>query len=146
MSSAETASQETSSPSSIGLLPAPPDAATKHLEVGSNQKVLLDELGPMVVNSNGTLSRIASKSDLRNSTILSTRGPWTDHDRLFRRQHTLFLSYQLELSHILDWSTMTEAEQNRTLRVLGSRNQLRLAARADADASHSTEAQCTQSV
>ncbi|KAJ3878556.1 hypothetical protein F5051DRAFT_227357 [Lentinula edodes] len=104
MSSAETASQETSSPSSIGLLPAPPDAATKHLEVGSNQKVLLDELGPMVVNSNGTLSRIAN------------------------------------------WSTMTEAEQKRTLRVLGSRNQLRLAARADADASHSTEAQCTQSV
>ncbi|KAJ4467597.1 hypothetical protein C8R41DRAFT_925687 [Lentinula lateritia] len=93
MSSAETALQETSSSSSIGLLSAPLDAATKNLEVGSSQKVLLDELGPMVVNSNGTLSRIASKSALRNSTTLSTRVPWTDHYRLFRRQHTLFLSY-----------------------------------------------------
>ncbi|KAH7872642.1 uncharacterized protein C8R40DRAFT_1173393 [Lentinula edodes] len=115
MSSAETASQNTSPPSSTGLLPAPPDAATKNLEVGSGQKVLLDELGPMVVNSNGTLSRIASKStdssDLRDTTTSSTH-----------------------------WSTMTEAEQKRTLRVLGSRNQLRLAAKSDADATHILEA------
>ncbi|KAJ3715688.1 hypothetical protein C8R42DRAFT_679963 [Lentinula raphanica] len=86
MSSAETSSGEAPS-NSIGLLPAPEsDASTKQLDVGSGQKVLLDELGPMVVNSDGTLSRIAN------------------------------------------WSNMTEAEQKRTLRVLGSRNQLRLAA------------------
>ncbi|KAJ4001165.1 hypothetical protein F5050DRAFT_87722 [Lentinula boryana] len=80
MSSQETSSQETPS-TTLGLLPAPSDAPTKKLDVGSGQKTLLDELGPMVVNSDGTLSRIAN------------------------------------------WSNMTEAEQERTLRVLGSRNQ-----------------------
>ncbi|KAJ4481157.1 hypothetical protein J3R30DRAFT_3700741 [Lentinula aciculospora] len=53
-------SQESSSSSPVGLLPAPSDVATKKLDVESGQKVLLDELGPMVVNSDGTLSRIAS--------------------------------------------------------------------------------------
>ncbi|KAJ3800117.1 hypothetical protein GGU11DRAFT_774298, partial [Lentinula aff. detonsa] len=88
--SQETSSQETPS-TALGLLPAPSDAPTKKLDVGSGQKTLLDELGPMVVNSDGTLSRIAN------------------------------------------WSNMTEAEQERTLRVLGSRNRLRLAARVDAE-------------
>ncbi|KAJ3983556.1 hypothetical protein F5890DRAFT_1522375 [Lentinula detonsa] len=79
--SQETSSQETPS-TALGLLPAPSDTPTKKLDVGSgqNQKTVLDELGPMVVNSDGTLSRIAN------------------------------------------WSNMTEAEQERTLRVLGSRN------------------------
>ncbi|KAJ3727314.1 hypothetical protein DFJ43DRAFT_1086132 [Lentinula guzmanii] len=89
--SQETSSREPETPSTtqLGLLPAPSDAPTKKLDVGSGQKTLLDELGPMVVNSDGTLSRIAN------------------------------------------WSNMTEAEQERTLRVLGSRNRLRLAARID---------------
>jgi len=77
------------------LLPAPesnPDlessgtGATKlHLDSTTVQTVKLDELGPLVVNSDGTLSRIAN------------------------------------------WQNMTEAERERTLRVLSARNKARLA-------------------
>ncbi|KAF5329266.1 hypothetical protein D9619_009011 [Psilocybe cf. subviscida] len=77
-------------------LPAPdaaatsdPQSSTRTLDVsapgGIAQRITLDELGPMVVNSDGTLSRIAN------------------------------------------WAQMTEAERQRTLRVLSARNKLRLA-------------------
>ncbi|KAF9074606.1 hypothetical protein BDP27DRAFT_141641 [Rhodocollybia butyracea] len=79
-----------SSNSPLGL-PAAPASSDVKLDVDSDDKVPLDNLGPMVVNSDGTLSRIAN------------------------------------------WSTMTEAEQKRTLKVLGARNQLRLAARKEAN-------------
>ncbi|KAJ8690631.1 hypothetical protein PTI98_012042 [Pleurotus ostreatus] len=66
-------------------LPAPNDpGATTQAAVGSTA-VKLDELGPMVVNSDGTLSRIAN------------------------------------------WGSMTEAEKERTLRILLARNKVRLA-------------------
>ncbi|THV02349.1 hypothetical protein K435DRAFT_653545 [Dendrothele bispora CBS 962.96] len=64
-------------------LPAPSeaDAGTRELKVDS-EGIKLDALGPMVVNSDGTLSRIAN------------------------------------------WANMADAEKQRTLRVLGARNQL----------------------
>jgi len=73
------------SSSSIPLaLPAhDPLDSTKTLVV--NQTIKLDELGPMVINSDGTISRIAN------------------------------------------WNDMTSQEQERTMRVLGARNKLRLA-------------------
>ncbi|KDQ23784.1 hypothetical protein PLEOSDRAFT_1016984, partial [Pleurotus ostreatus PC15] len=60
-------------------LPAPNDPGATQAAVGSTA-VKLDELGPMVVNSDGTLSRIAN------------------------------------------WGSMTEAEKERTLRILLARN------------------------
>ncbi|KAK7472777.1 hypothetical protein VKT23_000885 [Stygiomarasmius scandens] len=63
-------------------LPAPSEANPGN-QVDS-ESIKLDALGPMVVNSDGTLSRIAN------------------------------------------WPNMTDAEKQRTLRVLGARNQLRL--------------------
>ncbi|KIM41939.1 hypothetical protein M413DRAFT_445140 [Hebeloma cylindrosporum] len=62
------------------------DAHAKKLDVdGPLQSIKLDELGPMVVNNDGTLSRIAN------------------------------------------WAQMTDAERERTVRVLSKRNRLRLA-------------------
>ncbi|CAO1615982.1 unnamed protein product [Parajaminaea phylloscopi] len=57
----------------------------RQLDASTGNKVALDELGPMVVNKDGTLSRIHN------------------------------------------WESMTEAERARTIRVLGARNQLRMA-------------------
>lgn len=56
---------------------------TSTLDLSQPSTVKLDSLGPMVVNSDGTLSRIQN------------------------------------------WQNMTEAERERTLRVLGKRNMLR---------------------
>ena len=56
------------------------------LDVGSGQSVKLDHLGPMVVNRDGTLSRVAN------------------------------------------WEQMADIERQNTLRILGKRNQLRMAA------------------
>ncbi|KAI9158520.1 hypothetical protein HJFPF1_06516 [Paramyrothecium foliicola] len=71
-------------------LPAPGDAAgdgVTTLDVsGGGSTVKLDGLGPLVVNENGTVSRIGN------------------------------------------WAQMTEFEQQNTLRILGKRNQARLAA------------------
>ncbi|KAL2223471.1 hypothetical protein M432DRAFT_587390 [Thermoascus aurantiacus ATCC 26904] len=67
-------------------LPAPPTDGTQQIDVsGGGGSIKLDHLGPLVVNSDGTLSRIAN------------------------------------------WENMTEIERRNTLRVLGKRNQLRLA-------------------
>ncbi|KAF4586172.1 hypothetical protein EYR38_010446 [Pleurotus pulmonarius] len=68
----------------LALPPPNSPSATTQVAVGSTA-VKLDELGPMVVNSDGTLSRIAN------------------------------------------WGSMTEAEKERTLRVLLARNKVRLA-------------------
>ncbi|KAJ7583785.1 hypothetical protein C8J56DRAFT_951792, partial [Mycena floridula] len=68
------------------LLPGPGDVASEpaeQVEIGSVVK--LDVLGPMVVNSDGTLSRIAN------------------------------------------WANLTDAEKERTVRVLSARNKIRLA-------------------
>jgi len=82
---------------------APPEVATPHakilalpatasndrshiLDVGEGGSVKLDHLGPMVVNQDGTLSRISN------------------------------------------WDKMSEDEQKNTVRVIGKRNQQRLAA------------------
>lgn len=68
-------------------LPAPPTDQTQQLDVsGGGGSIKLDHLGPLVVNQDGTLSRIAN------------------------------------------WEHMTEIERRNTLRVLGKRNQLRMAA------------------
>ena len=76
-------------------LPLPePDANSKAvvLDVGSELGVKLDHLGPMVVNRDGTLSRVAN------------------------------------------WETMADIERQNTLRILGKRNQLRMATlRAEED-------------
>jgi len=71
------------------LLPSPDNTTTSsntptNLSVNSETAVKLDALGPMVVNSDGTLSRIAN------------------------------------------WDGMTEAERERTLRVLSARNKIRI--------------------
>ncbi|KDN39247.1 hypothetical protein K437DRAFT_250848 [Tilletiaria anomala UBC 951] len=72
----------------IGFIEPPPEAPQKddaqQLDVGGGS-LKFDNLGPMVVNSDGTLSRIGN------------------------------------------WSSMTDAEKERTLRVLGKRNRLRVA-------------------
>ncbi|KAL4245438.1 hypothetical protein ABKN59_009454 [Abortiporus biennis] len=50
------------------LLPAPPaadeDSVTWKVEVDETQPVKFDSLGPMVVNSDGTLSRIANWANM----------------------------------------------------------------------------------
>ncbi|WFD36221.1 hypothetical protein MCUN1_003099 [Malassezia cuniculi] len=45
-------------------LPAPGDAPTHTLDVNSDSGVRLDELGPIVVNSDGTLSRVPNWHDM----------------------------------------------------------------------------------
>lgn len=60
------------------------DDDSRSLNVATGNRVALDELGPMVVNPNGTLSRIHN------------------------------------------WSEMIPSERERTLRVLGARNKLRM--------------------
>ncbi|KIW65734.1 hypothetical protein PV04_07960 [Phialophora macrospora] len=75
-----TKDSSTSSTSAPLFLPAPSDVSTS---TSISQTVKLDALGPMVINSDGTLSRIHN------------------------------------------WAEMTEAERERTLRILGKRNQLR---------------------
>ncbi|KAF8153983.1 hypothetical protein B0H34DRAFT_799897 [Crassisporium funariophilum] len=66
------------------MLPAPTDSdpiksTVTKLDTTSNQTVKLDELGPMVVNSDGTLSRIANWTQLtdmereRTLRVLSAR-------------------------------------------------------------------------
>ncbi|KAK0521553.1 hypothetical protein OC834_006619 [Tilletia horrida] len=83
-------------PHVLGALPAPPPDAPQistatgtpsQLNVASSDASTLkfDALGPLVVNSDGTLSRIHN------------------------------------------WASMTQGERERTLRVLGKRNQLRIA-------------------
>ncbi|KIJ61250.1 hypothetical protein HYDPIDRAFT_116258 [Hydnomerulius pinastri MD-312] len=79
---------ENESPKSVLLLPAPQsldDPSVTNVPIAAETPVKLDNLGPMVVNSDGTLSRIAN------------------------------------------WENMTEAERERTLRVLAARNRARLA-------------------
>ncbi|KAF9478584.1 hypothetical protein BDN70DRAFT_879826 [Pholiota conissans] len=81
---------ETNQQNVLGL-PAPEEVTSSNptkIDLSSStatQTVKLDGLGPMVVNSDGTLSRIAN------------------------------------------WTQMTAAERERTLRVLSARNKLRLA-------------------
>ena len=67
-----------------GASSTPNDDPSRSLNVATGNRVALDELGPMVVNPNGTLSRIHN------------------------------------------WSEMIPSERERTLRVLGARNKLRM--------------------
>lgn len=64
-------------------LPAPGNISEVDSARDTTQTVKLDDLGPMVLNTNGTLSRIHN------------------------------------------WNEMSELERERTLRILGKRNQLR---------------------
>src|ERR1700761_9153365 len=77
--------ESTSSSSAQLSLPAPTDISAPASTVPTDaiQSFKLDALGPMVLNSDGTLSRIHN------------------------------------------WSEMTQVERERTLRILGKRNQLR---------------------
>ncbi|KIK64983.1 hypothetical protein GYMLUDRAFT_39393 [Collybiopsis luxurians FD-317 M1] len=71
MSSAQ--SEQTSSTESPTLaLPAPTDENAKKLDVESGTKVHLDDLGPMVVNSDGTLSRIANWPNMTEAERANT--------------------------------------------------------------------------
>ncbi|TRX94641.1 hypothetical protein FHL15_004413 [Xylaria flabelliformis] len=76
-------SQTSSNSAPLPALPAA-DGATSTLEVGG-AALRLDHLGPLVVNEDGTLSRIAN------------------------------------------WEKMADIERENTLRILGKRNQMRLA-------------------
>ncbi|EPQ55651.1 hypothetical protein GLOTRDRAFT_40931 [Gloeophyllum trabeum ATCC 11539] len=77
-----TVSNTPNTPSGPLALPAPSqDDETTKLDVHTMQRMKFDALGPMVVNSDGTLSRIAN------------------------------------------WPNMTPMERERTMRVLGARNQ-----------------------
>jgi hypothetical protein len=80
-STQEATKDSTPSASAPLFLPAPTDVSST--STSTSQTVKLDALGPMVINSDGTLSRIHN------------------------------------------WAEMTEAERERTLRILGKRNQLR---------------------
>lgn len=73
-----------SSSSTNGASSTANDDDSRSLNVATGNRVALDELGPMVVNPNGTLSRIHN------------------------------------------WSEMIPSERERTLRVLGARNKLRM--------------------
>ncbi|KAF5343401.1 hypothetical protein D9757_003241 [Collybiopsis confluens] len=117
MSSAQSEPTTSTASPTLALL-APADSGARKLDVESGTKVHLDDLGPMVVNSDGTLSRIASK--------------FIDHRR---NQTSLPTKENIEL--LLDWTNMTEAERKNTLRVVGTRNQLRLAERKEAEANSS---------
>ncbi|KAI0438088.1 hypothetical protein F4803DRAFT_555386 [Xylaria telfairii] len=77
---------ETQTPSNPPPLPALPavDSTSPQLEVGG-AALRLDHLGPLVVNEDGTLSRIAN------------------------------------------WEKMADIERENTVRILGKRNQMRLA-------------------
>ncbi|KAH7109867.1 hypothetical protein B0J11DRAFT_398375, partial [Dendryphion nanum] len=58
-------------------LPAPGEGTTTPLDVGTGQAVKLDHLGPMVVNRDGTLSRIANweeMSDIERKNTLRILG------------------------------------------------------------------------
>ncbi|GJE94684.1 hypothetical protein PsYK624_108550 [Phanerochaete sordida] len=57
MSTAESASQSSETPLA---LPPPTPAEEPAPKLGVGSQVKLDELGPLVVNSDGTLSRIAN--------------------------------------------------------------------------------------
>ncbi|RWA06764.1 hypothetical protein EKO27_g8341 [Xylaria grammica] len=75
---------QSSQPAPLPALPAVGDSAPSTLEVGG-AALRLDHLGPLVVNEDGTLSRIAN------------------------------------------WEKMADIERENTLRILGKRNQMRLA-------------------
>ncbi|TGJ79699.1 hypothetical protein E0Z10_g9062 [Xylaria hypoxylon] len=77
-------SQSSSHPAPLPALPAVGDGASQTLEVGG-AALRLDHLGPLVVNEDGTLSRIAN------------------------------------------WEQMADIERENTVRILGKRNQTRLA-------------------
>lgn len=79
-------SPSTSTPLALPEAPSSSSADTNKLDLSSgSSSVKLDHLGPLVVNQDGSLSRIAN------------------------------------------WEQMTEIEKKNTLRVLGKRNQLRMA-------------------
>ncbi|ETI25815.1 hypothetical protein G647_02591 [Cladophialophora carrionii CBS 160.54] len=80
--STQDSAKEDSVPSNSAPLALPPPSDVS-ASTSTSQTVKLDALGPMVINSDGTLSRIHN------------------------------------------WAEMTEAERERTLRILGKRNQLR---------------------
>ncbi|CED85332.1 hypothetical protein [Phaffia rhodozyma] len=59
------ADKELSSPKKSPLaLPAPSDVPAYQLDVNGGGSVKLDDLGPMIVNTNGTLSRITNWKEL----------------------------------------------------------------------------------
>jgi hypothetical protein len=99
-SKATEASQSTNSPSTSPLaLPAPDVSASEQTHT-IVQTIRLDELGPMVVNSDG-VCRIFSASVV-------------DLDHKCNDLQTL--------SRIANWKGMSPHEQERTMRVLGARN------------------------
>ncbi|GAP85655.1 putative fungal specific transcription protein [Rosellinia necatrix] len=81
---AQSGPQSVSDPTPLPALPAVADGASTTLEV-NGAALRLDHLGPLVVNENGTMSRIAN------------------------------------------WEKMADIERENTLRILGKRNQMRLA-------------------
>lgn len=84
-------------------LPAPADLDGHEPDV-SVPSIKLDELGPMIVNSNGVriLGYLTSRTEFESE---------------------YWLTLQQTLSRISNWQEMTEPERQRTLRVLGARNQ-----------------------
>ncbi|PTB67563.1 hypothetical protein BBK36DRAFT_1197093 [Trichoderma citrinoviride] len=89
--SASTSESTTTVPRNALPAPDPSDNGVQTLDVsGSGSTVKLDHLGPLVVNADGTMSRIAN------------------------------------------WDKMADIERENTLRILGKRNQERLAALREA--------------
>ena len=88
------------SSNSAGLLPDASSVESKELKVGGDA-LKLDELGPVVVN--------------QVSSFISP----TQTDSSSRKDGTL--------SRIANWKEMSEIERKNTLRVLGKRNQARMA-------------------
>lgn len=115
---------EVNKPQELLLLEAPsekqPATDAIKLDVGSGEAAsLYDRMGPTVVNSDGVSAACASSSSI-------TAKLWSCWN-------------SQTLSRIANWAEMTPPERERILRVLGSRNKLRLDAKkqelASADAS-----------
>lgn len=83
-------------------LPAPESSITKSLQkLHIDQTIKLDDLGPMVVNSDGVCTACLPAKIARTNPLANP--PKT-------------------LSRIANWKDLTKQEQERTIRVLGARN------------------------
>lgn len=101
MSASKEASETTSTSTSPLALPAP-DVLDNSQTLTIDQTIRLDELGPMIVNSDG----------VRVSISLSTKS----FDVKWK------CNLLQTISRIANWKSMTPQEQERTIRVIGARN------------------------
>lgn len=111
---AERAEQQQQQQERLALPSAPAnEEKARQLDVAEGGRVKLDELGPMVVSC-------APRPFPLISLLLTA--PLTLSHRYLSQ-----VNKDGTLSRIHNWAAMTEGERERTLRVLGKRNQVRMA-------------------